>query len=356
MIPTTGASIVGKPWKRVLDSSNYTNYALKNENLSDIDLNNVTTTGIYHLTGKLTNNPLSCNATLFVDFSVGTPYQIFIPDYAYVMYKRTYSNGAWGSWVYLNDYIPISGTTSLAGSIVPNEDVAMDLGDSTHRFTNVYSSNITTGAIWMEHDSNAIYESGNDAANGNGGGLNNLVVRSWWGVSFTSNCAGGRYGGGNQTAVGIDCREGIVKAYNFAGLINGHSVNADVPSNATYIESYGSSDNYVFSDCYGSGSGTNYYYIRYTNGIQMIFIEIHNDNSRQNVSQGSGKKTISFPVSFVNNKYFAFGKQNISSDASGNNLVSFSEKNTSSIDVRHYPYGYNEAADYFSMFFVGRWK
>lgn len=236
---TTGASIVGKPWKRVLDSSNYTNYALKNENLSDIDLNNVTTTGIYHLTGKLTNNPLSCNATLFVDFSVGTPYQIFIPDYAYVMYKRTYSNGAWGSWVYLNDYIPISGTTSLAGSIVPNEDVAMDLGDSTHRFTNVYSNNITTGAIWMEHDSNAIYESGNDAANGNGGGLNNLVVCSWWGVSFTSNCAGGRYGGGNQTAVGIDCREGIVKAYNFAGLINGHSVNADVPENAKFTDTKG---------------------------------------------------------------------------------------------------------------------
>lgn len=114
----------------------------------------------------------------------------------------------------MDDFITTSGTSSLAGNIVPNEDVAMDLGDSTHRFTNVYSSNITTGAIWMEHDSNAIYESGNDAANGNGGGLNNLVVRSWWGVSFTSNCAGGRYGGGNQTAVGIDCREGIVKAYN----------------------------------------------------------------------------------------------------------------------------------------------
>ena len=237
---TTGASIVGKLWKRVLDSSNYTNYALKNENLSNVDLNNVTTTGIYHLTGNLTNSPLSCNATLFVDFSVGTPYQIFIPDYAYVMYKRTYSNSAWGSWVYLNDYIPISGTESLAGSIIPNEDVAMDLGDSTHRFTNVYSSNITTGAIYMEHDSNAIYESGNDAANGNGGGLNNLVVRSWLGVSFTSNCAGGRYGGKNQTAVGIDCREGIVKAYNFEGLLNGHSVNADVPSNAVFTDTKGS--------------------------------------------------------------------------------------------------------------------
>nr|DAL48582.1 MAG TPA_asm: hypothetical protein [Caudoviricetes sp.] len=351
---TTGASIVGKPWKRVLDSSNYTNYALKNENLSDIDLNNVTTTGIYHLTGKLTNNPLSCNATLFVDFSVGTPYQIFIPDYAYVMYKRTYSNGAWGSWVYLNDYIPISGTTSLAGSIVPNEDVAMDLGDSTHRFTNVYSSNITTGAIYMEHDSNAIYESGNDAANGNGGGLNNLVVRSWLGVSFTSNCAGGRYGGKNQTAVGIDCREGIVKAYNFEGLLNGHSVNADVPSDANYIASYGSSDNYMFSNYDGSNSGTNYYYIRYTNGFQMVFIETHNDHNSYN--NANYKRTISFPVSFVNNKYFAFGKQNVCSDGVANKLVSFGEKNNSSITIYHYPYGYNEAPDYFSMFFVGRWK
>lgn len=351
---TTGASIVGKPWKRVLDSSNYTNYALKNENLSNVDLNNVTTTGIYHLTGNLTNSPLSCNATLFVDFSVGTPYQIFIPDYAYVMYKRTYSNSAWGSWVYLNDYIPISGTESLAGSIIPNEDVAMDLGDSTHRFTNVYSSNITTGAIYMEHDSNAIYESGNDAANGNGGGLNNLVVRSWLGVSFTSNCAGGRYGGKNQTAVGIDCREGIVKAYNFEGLLNGHSVNADVPSDANYIASYGSSDNYMFSNYDGSNSGTNYYYIRYTNGFQMVFIETHNDHNSYN--NANYKRTISFPVSFVNNKYFAFGKQNVCSDGVANKLVSFGEKNNSSITIYHYPYGYNEAPDYFSMFFVGRWK
>jgi hypothetical protein len=139
----------------------------------------------------------------------------------------------------LDDFITTSGTDRLAGSIVPNEDVAMDLGDEAHRFTNVYSSNVTTGAIWMEHDSNAIYESGNDAANGNGGGLNNLVIRSWWGVSFTSPAGGGQYGGKNQTAVGIDCREGIVKAYNFEGLVNGHSVNADVPSDAKFTDTKG---------------------------------------------------------------------------------------------------------------------
>lgn len=231
-----------KNWLGEVSPSDGSGYYVKNENLSNVDLNNVTTTGIYHLTGNLTNNPLSCNATLFVDFNVGTPYQIFIPGYAYVMYKRTYSNSTWGGWVCLNDYIPISGTTSLAGSIVPNEDAGMELGDESHRFTNIYSSNITTDTIQFnnyDNSGNTIYYSGNDSANGNGGGLNNLVIRSWWGVSFTSTCADGRYGGKNQTAVGIDCREGIVKAYNFAGLINGHSVNADVPSDAKFTDTKG---------------------------------------------------------------------------------------------------------------------
>lgn len=142
----------------------------------------------------------------------------------------------------LNDFITTSGTDSLAGSIVPNEDVGMELGDESHRFTNIYSSNITTDTIQFnnyDNSGNTIYYSGNDSANGNGGGLNNLVIRSWWGVSFTSNCADGRYGGKDQTAVGIDCREGIVKAYNFEGLVNGHSVNADVPSDAKFTDTKG---------------------------------------------------------------------------------------------------------------------
>ena len=118
--------------------------------------------------------------------------------------------------------------------------------------------------------------------------------------------------------------------------------------------SYGSSDKYVFSDWYGSSSGTNYYYIRYTNGIQMIFIETHNDAGTDN--RRGGNKTISFPVSFVNNNYFTFGRQNVSSDGIGNTLVSFRNKNTSSISVYLYSTGYNEEPDYLSMFFVGRWK
>lgn len=151
--------------------------------------------------------------------------------------KATFKN-----WLGANDYIPINGTTSLAGSIIPNEDVAMDLGDEAHRFTNIYSSNVTTDTIQFnnyDNSGNTIYYSGNDSANGNGGGLNNLVIMSWWGVSFTSPAAAGQYGGKNKTAVGIDCREGIVKAYNFAGLINGHTVNSDVPTDAKFTDTKG---------------------------------------------------------------------------------------------------------------------
>lgn len=356
---TTNSSsgISGKPWKRVLDSSNYTNYALKAESLSDIDLNNVTTSGIYHLSGNLTNNPLSCNATLLVDFNVGTPYQIFMPDYTYNMYKRTYSSSTWGEWYEFGG----SSSSSVAWDNITGRPSSYPPSNHNHgtadpNFTCFLTDNTSAGFSAL-HDNGATTGFFLKTIRGQ------YTAPGWFEGDYASGIA---FGGADTHAV-ISCRYNFPRV-TFAGGngtepnwwmrlagTSGHSYNMDDFATSG-IESYGSSDNYVFSDCYGSGSGTNYYYIRYTNGIQMIFIEIHNDNSRQNVSQGSGKKTISFPVSFVNNKYFAFGKQNISSDASGNNLVSFSEKNTSSIDVRHYPYGYNEAADYFSMFFVGRWK
>lgn len=90
-----------KNWLGGVSPAGGSEYYVKNENLSDIDLNNVTTTGIYHLAGNLVNSPESCNATLIVDFNVGTPYQLFIPDYNYRMYKRVKSNGNWSSWTSL---------------------------------------------------------------------------------------------------------------------------------------------------------------------------------------------------------------------------------------------------------------
>lgn len=356
---TTNSSsgISGKPWKRVLDSSNYTNYALKAESLSDIDLNNVTTSGIYHLSGTLTNNPLSCNATLLVDFNVGTPYQIFMPDYTYNMYKRTYSSSTWGEWYEFGG----SSSSSVAWDNITGRPSSYPPSNHNH---GTADSNFT---CFLTDNTSAGFSALHDNGTTTGFFLKTIRGQSTAPSWFEGNYASGIAFGGADTHAVISCRYEFPRV-TFAGGngtepnwwmrltgTSGHSYNMDDFATSG-IESYGSSDNYVFSDCYGSGSGTNYYYIRYTNGIQMIFIEIHNDYGKYSHTQGSGKKTISFPVSFVNNKYFAFGKQNISSDGSGNNLVSFTEKNTSSICIRHYPYGYDESADYFSMFFVGRWK
>ena len=356
---TTNSSsgISGKPWKRVLDSSNYTNYALKAESLSDINLNNVTTSGIYHLSGTLTNNPLSCNATLLVDFNVGTPYQIFMPDYTYNMYKRTYSSSTWGEWYEFGG----SSSSSVAWDNITGRPSSYPPSNHNH---GTADSNFT---CFLTDNTSAGFSALHDNGTTTGFFLKTIRGQSTAPSWFEGNYASGIAFGGADTHAVISCRYEFPRV-TFAGGngtepnwwmrltgTSGHSYNMDDFATSG-IESYGSSDNYVFSDCYGSGSGTNYYYIRYTNGIQMIFIEIHNDYGKYSHTQGSGKKTISFPVSFVNNKYFAFGKQNISSDGSGNNLVSFTEKNTSSICIRHYPYGYDESADYFSMFFVGRWK
>ena len=270
---TTGASIVGKPWKRVLDTSNYTNYTYPpsnhNHNTLDSDFgctlpdnttatyaalnSNGYTTGYFLKTirGQYTAPSwFEGNYASGIAFGGADTHAVISCRYEFPRVTFCGGNGTEPNWWYrlqgtsghnymLDDFITTSGTDRLAGSIIPNEDVAMDLGDETHRFTNVHSSNITTGAVYMEHDSNAIYESGNDSANGNGGGLNNLVIRSWWGVSFTSPAGGGQYGGKDQTAVGIDCREGIVKAYNFEGLVNGHNVNTDVPSDAKFTDTKG---------------------------------------------------------------------------------------------------------------------
>ena len=64
----------------------------------------------------------------------------------------------------------------------------------------------------------------NDAANGVGGALNNLVISSWYGVSFTTSCSGYTYT--NKNAVSINCRNGYVYANTFVGTFNGNASTA----------------------------------------------------------------------------------------------------------------------------------
>lgn len=74
-------------------------------------------------------------------------------------------------------------------------------------FSNVYLGN----SLYLNNrGSNSIYNGPNDYASGVGGPLNNLVFSSWFGVSFTTSCAGLIYT--NKNAVSINCRTGQLYA------------------------------------------------------------------------------------------------------------------------------------------------
>lgn len=66
------------------------------------DLNTVKTTGIYHLkTTNFTNGPgITNHGTLIVDYTVGTPYQIYIPDSKNQVFRRNHNNSSsvWNAW------------------------------------------------------------------------------------------------------------------------------------------------------------------------------------------------------------------------------------------------------------------
>lgn len=91
----------------ILDSNNYKSiiggtYFPQSTITTATDLNTLKTTGIYHIKiGTCTNVPTHDWGTLFVDFSTGTPYQIYISDGVSMdIYKRSYTNNTWSSWVH----------------------------------------------------------------------------------------------------------------------------------------------------------------------------------------------------------------------------------------------------------------
>lgn len=77
---------------------------------------------------------------------------------------------------------------------------------------------------WTAHGNSYITNGNADIGTSLGGDLANLVISSWNGVSFTTSCSGQTYT--NKTAVGINCRTGIVYAANFVGNLEGNASTA----------------------------------------------------------------------------------------------------------------------------------
>lgn len=108
------------------------------------------------------------------------------------------------------------------------------------------TGNIKFNTKW----NNYIGEGNTNNASEVGGDLNNLVIASWWGVSFTTPCAYQKYT--NKTAVGIDCRNGIVKAAEFRGTFTGNASTASKWATARTLTLTGSVTGSVSID--GSGN------------------------------------------------------------------------------------------------------
>ena len=158
----------------------------------------------------------SGTATRQVRFQVGDN------DYGRIAAGATGSNAGWmeistaddaNEPIYVRQY-------SGAYTTVKRTLTLLDASGNTTLPGNV---TVTGSIIKNGRGSNSIYNGPNDAANGVGGALNNLVFDSWYGVSFTTSCAGQTYTGKN--AVSINCRTGNMYAAQFNGTLNGNASN-----------------------------------------------------------------------------------------------------------------------------------
>lgn len=86
-----------------------------------------------------------------------------------------------------------------------------------------------TGELIFGNISGKIYSGPNDAAYGPEEGLSNLVIESWNGISFAAASSEQVYY--KKTAVGIDCRNSVVKARRFEGVAD----NGIVASGDNYV-------------------------------------------------------------------------------------------------------------------------
>lgn len=183
---------------------------------------------------------------------------------------------------------------------------------------------VMTGELGFSGGQNgSILPGDEDAANVPGGPLNNLVIRSWWGVSFTTDCPNQTYTG--KTAVGIDCRNGTIKAPRFEGV----------------------ADNGVVA----SGNG----YVRFGDGTQICWGHIVFGQLNAN-SPTYGK--INFALPFANTDYAVVSLQ--TGDVGGTNFIAINlvDKTTTYADESLYnskDYA-NNAGVIHDCIVIGRWK
>lgn len=134
---------------------------------SNTDLNTLKTTGVYHLkSASNTNAAASGNATLYVDFNVGTPYQIFMHDATFKLYYRSYNSSAstWSAWsATLGNSISGNAATASSATKATQDSAGQQINTTYIKGLSVSGRTITytkgdgtTGTITTQ-DSNTTY-------------------------------------------------------------------------------------------------------------------------------------------------------------------------------------------------------
>lgn len=116
-----------------------------------------------------------------------------------------------------------AGTADKANSVdwskVQNKPSSYPPSSHSHAYLPTVGGTMNGTITFSDSSHGKIYSGPTDNVNGPGGDLNNIVIESWNGLSFTTGCPNQTYTG--KTAVGIDCREGVVKAARFDGTLTG---------------------------------------------------------------------------------------------------------------------------------------
>ena len=107
--------------------------------------------------------------------------------------------------------------TTVSGYGITDAYTKTEVNNIAAKYLPLAGGTMTGNVNFTAHGHSYIGNGPNDAANEVGGALNNLVIASWNGVSFTTPCTGQTYT--NKTAVSINCRTGLVKAATFDGAL-----------------------------------------------------------------------------------------------------------------------------------------
>ena len=115
------------------------------------------------------------------------------------------------------------GSAAKSINITPSS-IGASSSSHTHAYLPLSGGTMTGNITYKGKGTSYIGNGENDAANGVGGALNNLVISSWYGISFTTSCSGQTYT--NKNAVSINCRNGYVYANTFVGTFSGNASTA----------------------------------------------------------------------------------------------------------------------------------